>query len=133
MSSTEYYNKRKEIKKRRVKHLHKIKTSKGCQTCGYNENGYALVFAHRDPMEKHSLCVGQGKGGSGMNGLTKRICVVGARKDSGKKNRKYIKELFLEIRKCKVLCMNCHTIETMLAGAHENNVETYKKRKDCNT
>ena len=29
--------------------------------------------------------------------------------------------------------MNCHTIETMLAGEHENNVETYKKRKDCNT
>tara|TARA_B100001123_G_C14839255_1_gene839405 strand:- start:294 stop:689 length:396 start_codon:yes stop_codon:yes gene_type:complete len=129
MSTSSYYEKRKLIKKKRVKHLHKIKTSKGCETCGYNENGYALVFAHRDPMTKNKKCVGQGKGGSGMNGLTKQICVVGARKDSSEKNRGYIKELFEEIRKCKILCMNCHTIETMLAGEHENCVETFNARK----
>ena len=38
-------------------------------------------------------------------------------------------ELFEEIRKCKILCMNCHTIETMLAGEHENCVETFNARK----
>ena len=129
MSSIEYYNKRKKIKARRVYHLHKYKKSKGCEICGYNKHGAALEFDHIDANTKSHFCVGQGKGGSGMNGLTKRICIVGARKDSSEKNRKYIKELFEEIRKCRILCSNCHRIETYESGQPWKCVETFTNRE----
>ena len=112
MSTKTYNDKRKKIKARRVQHLHRLKVKLGCQLCGYNEHGAALVFDHIDPSTKSHYCVGQGKGGSGMNGLTKRICLPGSRPDSSKKNRQNIKDLFNEIRKCRILCANCHSIET---------------------
>tara|TARA_Y100001951_G_C11029951_1_gene124415 strand:- start:36 stop:458 length:423 start_codon:yes stop_codon:yes gene_type:complete len=125
MSTPENNAKRKRIKKRRNYWLHKIKTSAGCENCGYNKKGYALVFAHKNPMEKHPICCGQGRGGAGMNGLVKRICTA-----NKEKNRKYIRELFEEIRKCKILCMNCHTEETIEAGEHENNFEISQLRNN---
>ena len=91
MSTKAYNDKRKKIKARRVQHLHRLKVKLGCQLCGYNEHGAALVFDHIDPSTKSHYCVGQGKGGSGMNGLTKRICLPGSRPDSSKKNRQNIK------------------------------------------
>ena len=125
MSTPENNAKRKKIKKRRNYWLHKYKCAEGCEICGYNEKGYALVFAHRNPMEKHSICCGQGRGGAGMNGLVKRICTA-----NKEKNRKYIRELFEEIRKCKILCMNFHTVETIEAGEHENNFNTFILRNN---
>ena len=58
-----------------------------------------------------------------MNGYIKRMCI----KDK-EKNRRYIRELFDEIRKCRVLCMNCHSVQTMTKGEHKKCVETYENR-----
>ena len=101
-----YRTEAKRIKLRRLSRLRKIKTSKGCENCGYNESPIALDFAHKDPKNKNLVCTGN-RNGRGIDTLYKRICI----KDK-KKNTYHIKQLFLEIRKCKILCKNCHTIET---------------------
>ena len=97
--------------------------SKGCENCGYNENPVALVFAHIDQMTKSLVACGYG-GGNGISRLYVRICY----KDM-KKNTKYIKELFEEIRKCKILCQNCHSIETDKNKESSNNHEVAKMRR----
>ena len=125
MSTPQNNARRKRTKDRRIHWLHKYKCAKGCEICGYNENGYALVFDHINPLEKNHYCVGQGKGGSGMNGLVKRIAHV-----KKEKNRQYIRELFQEIRKCKILCMNCHTIETIESGQSERGLEIFRLRNN---
>ena len=47
---------------------------------------------------------------------------------NAEKNRQYIRELFQEIRKCKILCMNCHTVETIESGQHESSYSIYQLR-----
>ena len=101
-----YKNKLTRIRKRRVFWLRKIKTSVGCEMCGYNESPLALDFAHTNPLDKHIAMVSR-RGGNGIDNLYNRICTL-----DKKKNTFYIKELFSEIRKCKILCKNCHVIET---------------------
>ena len=122
---------RKRIKARRWYWLHKLKTTRGCENCGYDEHGVALVFAHINPLEKSHYCIGQGKGGSGMNGLVKRISGTGRNRNEKYKrtNREYIHDLFQEIRKCKILCMNCHTIEGYDDGEHTRCIETHEIRQ----
>ena len=100
---------RKKFISRRVRRLRKIKTSKGCENCGYNESPEALDFAHKDPENKNPDCAGSN--GYGISILYNRVTA----KDK-EKNRYYIKQLFLEIRKCKILCKNCHAIETFKNG-----------------
>lgn len=124
MSTPEHQQKRKDIKQRRKFYIHKIKRKFGCEECGYNEDGHALCFDHIDPMTKGIHCTGGiGGQGGGMNGYSKRMCI----RDK-EKNRRYIRELFNEMRKCRVLCMNCHTIQTMKNGEHKRCVETYENR-----
>ena len=105
-SSQSFNKKLSKIRQRRVFRLRKIKSSRGCERCGYNESPLALDFAHINPEEKHIAMVLR-TGANGMCRLYSRICI----KDK-EKNRFYIKELFNEIRKCKILCKNCHVIET---------------------
>ena len=115
---------RKKIKSRRVYHLHKYKCAKGCEECGYNKNGNALCFDHIDPMTKGIHARGGiGGSGAGMNGYTKRMYPT-----DKNINRQRIRDLFDEIRKCRVLCMNCHSIQTMVNGEHKRCVETYEER-----
>jgi hypothetical protein len=66
----------------RRRHLNRYKGNKGCQHCGYN-NPIALDFHHVS---------GKDKGIAGM--LTNKL-----------------RGIFDEIRKCIVLCANCHRIE----------------------
>ena len=101
-----YKDKRTRIKDRRLHWLRKIKTSKGCEVCGYNESPLALDFAHINPIDKHIAMVMR-SGGNGMDNLYSRICI----KDK-EKNTLYLKELIAEVRKCEILCKNCHVIET---------------------
>lgn len=65
-----------------TKMLRDIKMEKGCRLCGYKEHWAALDFHHRNDKTK-AFNVSEGKG-------------VGRLK------------LIEEIKKCDVLCANCH-------------------------
>lgn len=69
--------------KRRRRHLNRYKMMKGCAQCGYRKHPIALDFHHVG---------GKDKGIAGM--LTHSLA-----------------NLMKEIRKCIVLCSNCHRIE----------------------
>jgi len=74
------------IKKIRRRWLNIYKKAKGCSLCGYNEHPAALQFDHLDP----SLKV----------------------KDVSNMVTLKLKRLMDEVRKCRVLCANCHMIHT---------------------
>ena len=97
----------RDYRKRIILKLRHYKTSKGCEICGYNENGVALDFAHIDPKTKSHHMWKDRKRGSGMADLVKRVTKYGTQL-----NRDRWKELKEEIRKCRILCKNCHYVET---------------------
>ena len=71
-------------RRRRTHWLNKYKEHEGCCHCGYDEDGVALQFHHLG---------------------NKVINISDARSSS-------LKKLFNELRKCVVMCANCHAIET---------------------
>lgn len=79
-------SKRKAERKRHA-FITRYKKLVGCAFCGYKENAVALQFDHINPNEK-SFNISQGYKSKGML---------------------LIKQ---EIRKCQVLCANCHAIKT---------------------
>lgn len=89
----QYYKKNKEKHKKAVQKgvdykrakIGRYKMEHGCCRCGYNEHPSALCFHHLDPEEKEFTI------GSNIH-LPWEILLV-------------------EIEKCEVLCMNCHSIE----------------------
>ena len=72
----------RNAEKRKKQYLDKYKLSRGCERCGYNECPEALHFHHEG---------------------NKEFCISKAIYD-GKSLRK-IKE---EMKKCVILCANCH-------------------------
>ena len=74
---------KKELRRRR--HISRYKVKQGCVMCGYNSHAVALDLHHRDPSTKY-------KDVSSM--LTHKLT-----------------DLIEEIRKCDVLCANCHRVE----------------------
>lgn len=72
---------------RRKRWIDKIKTAGGCSSCGYKEHPAALDFDHRNPDEKEFL-------------IPHRL------------GRSSLKRLFKEIRKCRILCANCHRVHS---------------------
>ena len=110
-------------RKRRMYLLRKYKTAKGCENCGYNKHGVALDFAHIDNMTKSIYITRNATGSYGMGPLISRIHTVDL-----ETNRRYLRALFTEIRKCKILCSNCHQVETEEAGEASRWVETSKNR-----
>lgn len=74
---------------RRKRHIDKIKLKAGCQDCGYNSHPAALDFDYIDPQEKEFLIP----------------------RFLGRTN---LKRLFKEIRKCRILCANCHRIHSRI-------------------
>ena len=87
-----YVTKRRE---RRARWLNKIKQKLGCNICGYNEHPAALQFDHIHPDQK--------------------LFGIGSCKSTN------LKTLFIELRKCRVLCANCHAIHTFKEGHHARN------------
>jgi hypothetical protein len=67
---------------RRVFWLGQYKMSKGCELCGYNKHPAALQFDHIDPKTK--------------------LFTISSRLSLKRKT------LIAEVRKCRVLCANCH-------------------------
>ena len=124
MATIENNIKRKRVKSKRIHWLHKYKCAKGCEKCGWNKHGVGLEFDHINPMDKNHFTVGQGKGGAGMNGLVKRICTK-----NKELNRQRIRDIFTEIRKCRLLCACCHRIESYEARQHESNFEVFSYRR----
>ena len=118
-------NKRAKIVKRRQHWLSKYKLSKGCCISGYKDYALALDFAHIDPTQKSKEITKHGPCGSGIGKLYGRVSIT-----DQIKNRKYLRELMDEIRKCKILCKNCHVKETFINREMHNSWNTYKKRKE---
>ena len=112
-------------KKKVAARLRRYKELVGCAYCGYNKNGLALDFAHKDPSNKSREITKSGPCGSGMGKMIGRL-TVGKDKDLNKQRRK---ELFEEIRKCIVLCKNCHVVETYNNKEMHNSYNTYLSRK----
>ena len=112
----------KRIRSRRLYWLRKYKQFKGCENCGYNENPLALDFAHIDQMTKHPDMVNAPRG-NGINRLYTKIRV------NRVSNRAAIRTLFKEIRLCKILCKNCHVIETYNNGEFERSRDVSHTRK----
>ena len=81
-----YHTNYKHRRKRRRHWLNKYKNHLGCQICHYNEYAVALHFDHTSPDNK--------------------------RKAVGDMLSYSIKRLIEEVRKCRVLCANCHFVET---------------------
>ncbi|QMP83961.1 MAG: hypothetical protein [Caudoviricetes sp.] len=83
----------KKIQERR-EFLDNYKLQRGCAICGYNKHPKALCFDHIDPFTKH--------------------------KDFSSKilTRWNINVLNEEIAKCRILCANCHNIETFEKEHH---------------
>ena len=74
------------LKKIRRRWLNMYKVRKGCSLCGYNANPAALQFDHLDPSLK-------------VQDVSNMITLK-------------LKRLMDEVRKCRVLCANCHMIHT---------------------
>jgi hypothetical protein len=77
-------NKEKYLERRRL--LDSIKIEKGCERCGYKESPCALDFAHKNPSTK-------------LFTVSKLLL----RNES---------KIYDEIAKCRILCSNCHRLET---------------------
>lgn len=90
MSEKEWKNitpDRRYLLKRRTR-LHRIKLAAGCNRCNFNEHPSALEFHHTDPKLKGFEITPGFLSGSHSWKETKR-----------------------EIKKCEILCSNCHRIE----------------------
>ena len=75
------------IRRRRNHWISQYKISKGCSVCGYKSHPHALHFDHIDPSKKTGS----------ISYLYFRVS---------------IRSLINEIRKCKILCANCHAEKT---------------------
>jgi len=88
-------------RKHRMKCIDIYKTSKGCCICGYNKSPRALCFDHLPEYNKSEICKNGYSRGSYAGGMHR---FYAAKYDP--------KELIDEIKKCRILCHNCHMENT---------------------
>ena len=86
---------RKSRLAKRLAVVDKIKIDSGCCECGYNKHPSALDFDHIDPSKK-------------LFDISKKIVFS------------KLSALMEEIKKCRVLCANCHRIHSYESGHSEN-------------
>lgn len=117
----------KETVEHRKKWIDLYKVSNGCSICGYNKHPAGLCFDHLPGFEKAEIT---------KNGCSKRSCAGGM---FMLYNKKYdIEELIAEIKKCRLLCHNCHMENTHKTSCVNKNitmtveelVENLRKEKD---
>ena len=85
----------KKDKLKKFNFLSRYKKLVGCTFCGYKEHSVALHFDHINPKEK-SFTISRDYKSKGMDILKK------------------------EVRKCQVLCANCHAVKTQENGDNRN-------------
>lgn len=90
-----------EIIKRRHELVDNYKVSIGCCICGYNKHPSALCFDHLPEFEKSEIT---------KNGCSKRTCAGGMYRLYHKRHSP--QELLQEIKKCRIMCSNCHMEHT---------------------
>ena len=112
---------RTRLSNRRHHWLRKYKVAKGCENCGYNKHFISLDFAHLNTSDKHPATFSGSRSG-GMAKLVQRVY-----KDK-KKTQEGLTVLMQEVRKCKVLCKNCHAVETFENKELQKTWEIHKKR-----
>ena len=103
-----------EIIKKRHELVDIYKISVGCCICGYNKHPSALCFDHLPEFEKSEIT---------KNGCSKRTCAGGMYRLYHKRHSP--QELISEIKKCRILCSNCHMEHT-----HYKNTRTFDKVKN---
>lgn len=91
----------KETIEHRRRWINLFKLSNGCSICGYDKHPSALCFDHLNSEEKHEMT---------KNGCSKRNHAGGMFMLYGKKFSDDI--LLEEIKKCRILCHNCHMEQT---------------------
>lgn len=91
----------KETIEYRKKWVNCYKMVNGCCLCGYNKHPSALCFDHMNQEEKHEIT---------KNGYSKRSNAGGMFMLYGKKYSTDI--LINEIKKCRIVCHNCHMEQT---------------------
>jgi hypothetical protein len=109
----------KEIKENRHKLVDIYKVTKGCVMCGYNEHPSSLCFDHL-PNEEKSEHV--------KNGYSKKSCAGGMYRLYSKKYD--VKQLIEEIKKCRILCHNCHMSVTHSTNKRKNTKEKIESIED---
>jgi len=85
-SVTKRRDRNRRLRDIRGRWLDLYKMSKGCQICGYNKHPVALEFDHLNKADKV--------------------------KDVSNMKKGNLKKLIAEVRKCRVLCANCHAIHS---------------------
>lgn len=90
---------------RRQYWINKYKCSKGCELCGYNAHGVALDFDHLDRRQKKFNV-------------------------SSQSMMRKLKDIFKEIRKCRVLCANCHRLDAYKKRDYRNKKHWEKDQQD---
>jgi len=109
------------VKDRRQHWLRKYKLHNGCEQCGYREHFIALDFAHKNNLDKDPATWS----GSRSGGMSKLVRTIFRDK---RKNTEARKKLIDEVRKCKILCKNCHQVETFNNRELENTWVIYHAR-----
>jgi hypothetical protein len=91
-------NYKNNFKKRNQNFVNRVKLKFGCKFCGYKQHSQALHFDHIDKTKKYES----------ISYLTK----------SSYTNIIKLKE---EMRKCQILCANCHAVKTYQNRDYINN------------
>lgn len=87
--------------KHRQRCVNAYKVSNGCSICGYSKHPSSICFDHIDNSSKSEHV---------KNGYSKRSSAGGMFRLYSKKHS--IDELITEIRKCRLMCHNCHMEKT---------------------
>lgn len=90
----------------------RYKVSNGCSVCGYNKHPSALCFDHLPEYEKSEAV---------KNGYSKKSCAGGMYRLYYKTHS--YQDLIEEIKKCRLVCSNCHMEHTHNKKRLENKID----------
>ena len=92
-------------RERRMRHLNRWRLSKGCEQCGWAEHIAGLQWAHKEPVLRNNSSKCKYARNQSLSDQPRAIA-------GGAK----LSTLMAAVRKHKILCANCHAIETYEDG-----------------